>query len=58
MSSLFSPDEKNVFGYLAREFETLDERPLGDVDSLALACASYYRLLPRPRRHGAPRACP
>ena len=46
MSSLFSPDEKNVFGYLAREFETLDERPLGDVDSLALACASYYRLPP------------
>lgn len=46
MEPVFSPDEKNVFGYLAREFETLDERPLGDVDSLALACASYYRLPP------------
>ena len=46
MALVFSPDEKNVFGYLAREFETLDERPLGDVDSLALACASYYRLPP------------
>ena len=44
MASVFSPDERNVFGYLVREFETLDERPLGDVDSLALACASYYRL--------------
>ena len=46
MASVFSPGEKNVFGYLSREFETLDERPLGDVDSLALACASYYRLPP------------
>ena len=36
-------DEKNLFGYLAREFETLSERPLGEVDSLVLACLSYYR---------------
>ena len=36
-------DEKNLFGYLAREFETLDERSLGEVDSLVLACLSYYR---------------
>lgn len=36
-------DEKNLFGYLAREFETLAERPLGEVDSLVLACLSYYR---------------
>ena len=41
--SYFS-DEKNIFGYLAREFETFDERPLGDVDSLVLSCLSYYRL--------------
>lgn len=43
MAPLFSPDEDNVFGYLARSFETLDERPLTDVDSLVLACLSYYR---------------
>lgn len=36
--------EKNVFGYLTHEFETFDERPLGDVDSLVLACLSYYQL--------------
>lgn len=42
MAPLFSPDENNVFGYLARSFETLDERPLTDVDSLVLACLSYY----------------
>lgn len=35
--------EKSLFGYLAREFETFDERPLGEVDSLVLACLSYYR---------------
>ena len=43
MSQLFDPAEKNVFGYLSRSFETLDERPLTDVDSLVLACLSYYR---------------
>lgn len=36
-------DEKNLFGYLAREFETFDERPIGEVDSLVLSCLSYYR---------------
>ena len=36
--------EKNIFGYLTHEFETFDERPLTDVDSLVLACLSYYRL--------------
>ena len=36
-------DEKNLFGYLAREFRTLAEHPLGEVDSLVLACLSYYR---------------
>lgn len=36
-------DEKNLFGYLAREFETLDARPLGEVDSLVLSCLSYFR---------------
>ena len=36
--------EKNVFGYLTHEFDTLVARPLGDVDSLVLACLSYYRL--------------
>ena len=46
MASFFSPDEESVFGYLAREFESLGERPLGDVDSLVLACLSYYRLPP------------
>ena len=39
-------DEKNLFGYLAREFDTFDERPLGEVDSLVLACLSYFRLPP------------
>lgn len=42
MPQLFDPAEKNIFGYLARSFETLDERPLTDVDSLVLACLSYY----------------
>ena len=37
-------DEKNLFGYLAREYEPLSARPLGDVDSLVLACLSYFRL--------------
>ena len=36
-------DEKNLFGYLAREFATFDERPIGEVDSLVLSCLSYYR---------------
>lgn len=36
--------EKNVFGYLTHEFETFDQRPLGDVDSLILACLSYFQL--------------
>lgn len=35
--------EKNLFTYLAREFQTLAERPLGEVDSLVLACLSYFR---------------
>ena len=30
--------ERNVFGYLTHEFETFEQRPLGDVDSLVLAC--------------------
>ncbi len=39
------PERKgNVFGYLTHEFEDLDARPLGDCDSLVLACLSYYRL--------------
>ncbi|HJB54424.1 Mbeg1-like protein [Olsenella sp. An188] len=37
-------EERNIRGYLACEFEGLDERPLGDVDSLVLSCLSYYRL--------------
>ena len=36
--------ERNVFGYLTHEFETYDQRPLGDVDSLVLACLSYFQL--------------
>ena len=44
MASLFSPDENTVFGYLARSFETFNERQLSDVDSLVLACLSYFRL--------------
>ena len=39
----------NIIDYLGSEFQTLDERPLGDVDSLVLACLSYYRL-PRSAR--------
>lgn len=43
-------EERNIRGYLAREFEGLDERPLGDVDSLVLSCLSYYRLPSEARR--------
>lgn len=43
MAALFSPDEKNVFGYLARAFDPLDGGALTDVDSLVLACLSYFR---------------
>lgn len=38
--------ERNVFGYLTHEFETFEQRPLGDVDSLVLACLSYFQLPP------------
>ena len=34
----------NIIDYLGSEFDSFDERPLGDVDSLVLACLSYYRL--------------
>ena len=43
MSKLFDPSEKNLFGYLSRAFDTLGDRPLTDVDSLVLACLSYFR---------------
>ena len=43
MPALFSPDEKNLFGYLSRALDAFDERPLSDVDSLVLACLSYFR---------------
>lgn len=43
MASFFSPEETNLFGYLSRAFETFDERPLTDVDSLVLSCLSYFR---------------
>ncbi|OUO33857.1 Mbeg1-like protein [Olsenella sp. An293] len=43
MSQLFDPSEKSLFGYLSRAFDTFDERPLADVDSLVLACLSYFR---------------
>lgn len=36
--------QDNIIGYLGREFRGLDEAPLSDVDSLVLACLSYYRL--------------
>ncbi len=34
----------NIVDYLCDEFDTLAERPLGDVDSLILSLLSYYRL--------------
>lgn len=43
MPQLFDPTEKNLFGYLSRTFDTFDERGLSDVDSLVLACLSYFR---------------
>ena len=43
MPQLFDPAEKNLFGYLSRAFDTFDERELSDVDSLVLACLSYFR---------------
>ena len=43
MDRLFSPGEKNLFGYLARALDTFETRPLTDVDSLVLACLSYFR---------------
>lgn len=39
-----STGDRDIFGYLARAFDSLEERPLGDVDSLVLSCLSYYRL--------------
>lgn len=44
MDALFSPSERNVFGYLSRAFDTFVERPLSDVDSLVLSCVSYFRV--------------
>ena len=43
MPQLFDPAEKNLFGYLSRAFDTFDERGPSDVDSLVLACMSYFR---------------
>lgn len=43
MAPLHTSEERNLFGYLAREFETLAERSLAEVDSLVLACLSYFR---------------
>lgn len=37
-------EERNILTYLGSEFRTLSERPLCEVDSLVLACLSYYRL--------------
>lgn len=34
----------SVFDYLAHEFDPVSQRPLGDVDSLVLACLSYYHV--------------
>lgn len=34
----------NITDYLCSEFDSFDERPLGDVDSLILSWLSYYRL--------------
>lgn len=34
----------NIVGYLLSEFEPFGVRPLGEVDSLVLACLSYFRL--------------
>ena len=56
MPRSYATDERNVFGYLAREFESLEERPLSDVDSLVLACLSYYRLPPSSRPPARTRA--
>ena len=36
--------EQNIVDYLGREFRGLDGLTLSDVDSLVLACLSYYRL--------------
>jgi hypothetical protein len=44
MGTLSVADPQDVFGYLARELSLLGEKPLSDVDSLALACMSYFRL--------------
>lgn len=43
MEALLTSGEKNLFGYLAREFDTFDARPLCEVDSLVLSCLSYFR---------------
>lgn len=44
MSKEMPERKENIFGYLTHEFESFDQRPLGDCDSLVLACLSYYRL--------------
>ncbi len=43
MPQLFDPAEKNLFGYLSRALDTFEARTLTDVDSLVLACLSYFR---------------
>lgn len=47
-----STGDRDIFGYLARALDSLEERPIGDVDSLVLSCLSYYRL---PREAAAAR---
>lgn len=47
-----STGDRDIYGYLARAFDSLEERPLSDVDSLVLSCLSYYRL---PREASAAR---
>lgn len=37
-------DEKNIIDYLGYAFDSFDQRPIGDVDSLVLACISYFRV--------------
>ncbi len=36
--------QENIIDYLKREFRCFDEAPITDVDSLVLACLSYFRL--------------
>ncbi len=49
--------QENIIDYLKREFRGFDEAPITDVDSLVLACLSYFRLPEETRGAALGAAC-